>query len=79
MKGSLALSLSLEIDIKNCQQLADSTGDHYYLDTCLKKKAQLADLLGHKAQGALVRSIFQSIDQMDAPSKYFFSLEKKNG
>ncbi len=70
---------SLEIDIKNCQQLADSTGDHYYLDTCLKKKAQLADLLGHKAQGALVRSRFQSIDQMDAPSKYFFSLEKKNG
>ncbi len=70
---------SLELDLKNCQQLADSTGDHYYIDACLKKKAHLADLLGHKAQGVLVRSRFQSIDQMDAPSKYFFSLEKKNG
>lgn len=43
------------------------------------KKTQLADLLGLKTQGALVRSRFLSIEQMDAPSKYFFSLEKKNG
>ncbi len=32
-----------------------------------------------KAQGALVRSRFKDIDQMDVPSKFFFSLEKKNG
>lgn len=35
----------------------------------------LADLLGVKAQGALIRSRFQSITQMDAPSKFFFNLE----
>ncbi len=32
-----------------------------------------------KTQGALVRSRFLSIEQMDVSSKYFFSLEKKNG
>lgn len=32
-----------------------------------------------KAQGALVRSRFKDIDQMDVPTKFFFSLEKKNG
>ncbi len=32
-----------------------------------------------KTQGPLVRSRFLSIEQMDVPSKYFFSLEKKNG
>ncbi len=31
------------------------------------------------AQGALVRSRFQNIELMDAPSKFFFNLEKKNG
>ncbi len=49
------------------------------MEACSKKKAQLADLLGYRVQGALVRSRFQSIDQMDVPSKYFFSMEKKNG
>ncbi len=39
----------------------------------------LAELTGHKTKGALVWSRFQSIVQMDAPSKYILSLEKKNG
>ncbi|KAI3370929.1 hypothetical protein L3Q82_023482, partial [Scortum barcoo] len=43
------------------------------------KKAVLADLLGSKAQGALVRSHFQSTALMDASSSFFFGLEKKNG
>lgn len=42
------------------------------------KKVELADLLDTRAQGALVRSRFQSISEMDAPSRFFFSLEKKN-
>lgn len=36
----------------------------------------LADQLGLKAQGALVRAHFQSAVQMDSPTKYFFELEK---
>lgn len=35
----------------------------------------LADLLGVRAQGALVRSRFQTVAQMDAPSKLFNNLE----
>lgn len=31
------------------------------------------------AHGALVRSRFQSISEMDVPSQFFFNLEKKNG
>ncbi|KAG1925667.1 hypothetical protein F2P79_025374 [Pimephales promelas] len=50
-----------------------------YLDSLSNKRTQLADLLGIKTQGALVRSRFQSVDQMDAPSRFFFNLEKKNG
>ncbi|KAK3509542.1 hypothetical protein QTP70_001623 [Hemibagrus guttatus] len=37
------------------------------------------DLLDVTAQGALVRSRFTSVTKMDAPSKFFFSLEQKNG
>ncbi len=43
------------------------------------KKTQLADLLEYRTQGALVRSRFQNISHMDAPSIFFFCLEKKNG
>lgn len=76
----LARSLELfEREMLESQNLAHSTGEVRHMEDCSKKKAQLADLLGYKTQGALVRSRFQIIDQMDAPSKYFFSLEKKNG
>ncbi len=69
----------LEKEILESQKLAQSTGEIRHMEACSKKKAQLADLLGYRVQGALVRSRFQSIDQMDVPSKYFFSMEKKNG
>jgi len=39
----------------------------------------LSDIQKVKAQGPLVLSRFRDIDQMDVPSKFFFSLEKKNG
>ncbi len=71
--------ITLETDILKLQELAESTGAQSYLDSFLSKRTQLADLLGGKTQGSLVRSRFQSVDQMDAPSKFFFSLEKKNG
>ncbi|KAI3353491.1 hypothetical protein L3Q82_020017, partial [Scortum barcoo] len=38
----------------------------------------LADLLDIKVQGALVRSQFHNIPEVDAPSSFFFSLEKKS-
>ncbi len=70
---------ALEAEIIKLQSLADSTSNQSYTEMISNKKTQLADLLGVKTQGALVRSRFLSIEQMDVPSKYIFSLEKKNG
>ncbi|KAL6473518.1 hypothetical protein MHYP_G00170790 [Metynnis hypsauchen] len=70
---------NLEIEIVELQNLTESTGNRGNIEALKTKKVALADLLGTKAQGALVRSRFQKVAQMDAPSKFFFSLERKNG
>lgn len=69
----------LETDIVDLQNLSESTGDRGHFQALKGKNTVLADLLGLRAQGALVRSCFQNIAEMDAPSKFFYSLEKKNG
>ncbi|KAJ4939822.1 hypothetical protein JOQ06_029258, partial [Pogonophryne albipinna] len=69
----------LEMEIVELQSFAESTGNPACIEDLKSKKAILADLLGSRAQGALVRSRFQSASMMDSPTKYFFSLEKKNG
>jgi exonuclease III len=70
---------NLETSIVELQELSNSTGDQSHLKAFKDKKAVLADLLGVRAQGALVRSRFRNLVEMDAPSKFFFNLEKKNG
>ncbi len=60
-------------------KLVELTGENSCLEALSLKKTQLSDLVGGEAQGALVRSRFQNIDQMDAPTKFFFNLEKKTG
>ncbi|KAK0147749.1 Transposon TX1 uncharacterized protein [Merluccius polli] len=70
---------ALETEIVELQGLVEATGDTGHFEALSSKRALLADLLGTRAQGALVRSRFQSISQMDTPSKFFFALEKKNG
>ncbi len=67
----------LENELTECQNLAESTGENHHLDVFFKKKAQLADLLEYRTQGALVRSRFQNISHMDAPSKFFFLFREK--
>ena len=69
----------LEREILELQGLVDSTGDQSHVRVLKSKTSALNDLLGVRAQGALVRSRFQSLTQMDAPSKFFFSLERRNG
>ncbi|KAK3526232.1 hypothetical protein QTP70_018273, partial [Hemibagrus guttatus] len=69
----------LEIGIVELQVLAESTGDRRHVEDLKVKKSLMADLLGTKAQGALIRSRFKGADDMDAPSKYFFGLEKRMG
>ncbi len=68
---------TLEASIVKIQELVELTGENSCLEALSMKKTQLSDLVGGKVQGALVRSRFQNIDQMDAPTKFFFNLEKK--
>uniref|UniRef100_A0A3Q3F5N5 Reverse transcriptase domain-containing protein n=2 Tax=Labrus bergylta TaxID=56723 RepID=A0A3Q3F5N5_9LABR len=69
----------LEIEVVELQGLVDATGNQGHLASLKSKKSALANLLGVKAQGALVRSRFLDVTQMDAPSQFFFGLEKKSG
>ncbi len=69
----------LEMDIVELQTLNGATANQNQLQALKRKTKTLADLLGTRSQGALIRSRFQSISEMDAPSKFFFSLERKNG
>ncbi|KAK3538616.1 hypothetical protein QTP86_008679 [Hemibagrus guttatus] len=69
---------ALEIEIAELQRL-EATGDRGHIEALKSKKAKMNDLLDITAQGALVRSRFKSAAEMDAPSKFFFSLEQKNG
>ncbi|XP_040928666.1 transposon TX1 uncharacterized 149 kDa protein [Betta splendens] len=66
-------------DIVELQNMVESTGSKRHIEVLKSKKATLDNLLGTRAQGALVRSRFQSVTDMDAPSRFFFSLEKRNG
>ena len=61
----------LELDIVELQSTAQSTGNGGCVENLKSKKAVLADLLGSRAQGALVRSRFQSVSLLDPPSKFF--------
>ena len=69
----------LETQMVELQTLADSTANRGPLDSLKSKKSTIANLLGVSALGALVRSRFMNITQMDAPSRFFFGLERKNG
>lgn len=66
----------LETEVVDLQGLAESTGNQGLLDSLKLKKSALANLLGVTAQRALVRSRFLDVTQMDAPSHFFFGLEK---
>lgn len=70
---------TLETSILKLQESVELTGENRCLEALSIKKTLLSDLLRARAQGALVRSRFQQIDQMDAPTKLFFNLEQKNG
>ncbi|KAL7824703.1 hypothetical protein SRHO_G00344630 [Serrasalmus rhombeus] len=70
---------ALEIEIVALQGLGEATGHQEHITALKRKKAALADLLGITAQGALVCSCFRNVTELDAPSKFFFGLERKNG
>ncbi|KAJ3601544.1 hypothetical protein NHX12_032512 [Muraenolepis orangiensis] len=69
----------LESDIVELETISETTGDRGYIEILKEKKMALANLLDVKVQGALVRSQFLNTNEMDAPTSFFFGLEKKNG
>ncbi|KAJ3588687.1 hypothetical protein NHX12_009541 [Muraenolepis orangiensis] len=69
----------LESDIVELETISETTGDRGYIEILKEKKMTLANLLDVKVQGALVRSRFLNTNEMDAPTSFFFGLEKKNG
>lgn len=66
----LFLKRKLESEIIDLQKLVEVTGEQQCLDALKCKKSFLTDLLGIKTQGALVRSCYQMLTQMDVPSKH---------
>lgn len=62
----------LEMDIIILEERLQSTGDWTFTRCISEKKSKLNKLLEMKAQGSLVRSRFQSIEEMDVPSIFFF-------
>ncbi len=69
----------LEDDLVKLQELLELTKNKIEKKYFRKKKASLNELLDLTIQGAIIRYRFQNIESMDAPSKLFFNLEKKNG
>ncbi|KAJ3593897.1 hypothetical protein NHX12_006230 [Muraenolepis orangiensis] len=69
----------LESDIVELETIRETTGDRGYIEILKEKKMALANLLDVKVQGALVRSRFLNTNEMDAPTSFFFGLEKNNG
>ncbi|TWW59301.1 Transposon TX1 uncharacterized 149 kDa protein ORF 2 [Takifugu flavidus] len=65
----------LETEIVELEAIGSSTGDRGCIEILQSKK--LASLLDNQIQGALVRSRIQDLTEMDAPSSFFFGLEKK--
>lgn len=49
------------------------------MENVKKKNNLLAEFLGLTAQGTIIRSRYQSVELIDAPSKNNVNLEKKNG
>ncbi|TWW71196.1 Transposon TX1 uncharacterized 149 kDa protein ORF 2 [Takifugu flavidus] len=69
----------LETEIVELERLNESTGNGGSVGFLKSKKMALANLLGARAQDTLVWSRIQNISEMDAPSSFFFSLERKSG
>ncbi len=63
---------ALESEVEELQGLAEVTKDQRFFEALEFKKSVLTNLLGVSAQGALVRSRFKNIMEMDVPSHFFF-------
>ncbi len=67
----------LESEIANLQALADVKIESRQAETLKSKKSILENMLGIKAQGALVRSRYQNLTEMYAPANLSSVWRKK--
>ncbi|KAI4871400.1 hypothetical protein NFI96_009402 [Prochilodus magdalenae] len=68
----------LERDIMKIHDLMINQNGSDLRATLAMKLQDLSDLLQEKAKGVLVRSRFISVQDMDAPTAFFFNLEKSS-
>ncbi len=68
---------NLENEINEMERRLIDVDDHGSMDVLKKKKMELKSLLEERVKGALVRARISSIKEMDAPTTYFFGLERK--
>jgi len=70
--------VELENEIKSIERsLFNQNGESS--ERLNEKKKALASLFHERAKGALIRARFLSLREMDAPSSFFFSFEKREG
>ncbi len=67
----------LEKDISIIQNSLINQNDVNLQDDLSQKKQELSNLLNEKVKKALVRSHYVSLQDMDAPTQFFFNLNKK--
>lgn len=72
-----AAMTELEREIVELESRADSHPSETAQDTLRQRRSTLSSLLEERVRGAQVRSRFIELRDMDAPSKFFFGLEKK--
>lgn len=68
---------SIEKDISSIEVELINRYEPDLLKNLQQKKRELGSLLHERVKGALVRSRFTSVTDMDAPSAFFFNLERK--
>lgn len=69
---------TLQKDIESMERNLVSSSEAVHCDVLKKKKQELNSYLQEQAKGALIRARFCSVKDMDAPSAFFFNLERKS-
>lgn len=76
LKNTVELLEKEILDIEKSMFVNDAEQLH---ELWTEKKNQLSSILNEKVKGALVRSRFLNIKDMDGPTSFFFNLERKAG
>lgn len=76
---TLNITCHITRSIRDLETEIVGLGNRGWIDVLKTKKMALASLLDTRVQGALVQSQMREIMEMDAPSSFFFGLERRYG